>query len=1403
MLKWAAFLVIVLVIISPWIVPENVMRHAVSLYIGGASNSIVTVSDARFNWFDGLTIKRLKLTDNQTCNSIRVGRIHIPFEPVSFLRTGEVSFLRIEDVKVDIEPKGSGKSPFSFKRSGSSSLPVRRLQFSNLQINVDKTAITFPWLELVNNIRDNRIQWYGQARVKYLKQDAGKIFTKGIFEIDKSGGDQIFTGSMQLDWQDLKLPALHLNRVKELELSELAGSSSGRLALRLFPNFKLQWNLQTAFRELRIARFNYVERKLERLRISTTGTYDPLTGNIDMPKLNVISKDIAARSVLHLKFQESGLLESECSLTGHFDSKLLPLMGDKIANIIGNQNSINGPCTVNLHWKAGTTNYTIDADVSADDVVFKSGKVTTKHKGDKCRFEIALRSDAKNWPWMTLEKCTVNFDDITARVSATLPRIDPDNDLAEWLDQTRRLGQFEVNISTKKIESLGKKISQVNSALSKINLTGPVNLKLSYAGQENIARAELALALGKNATLRVQKNGMDGVFVKPAGKKLTFNFRGYWPWKAEYSRVSFSFDAECNGLKIENDGGSGKLLWSIWEDEQGKTFVELVNKTGVKIQNIKQAMTLSPWLVKLKLAKKFGGDVDFSFANAVQFSLDKRGWHPQQIRLHSEVNAQNSWLKFPDIFNKSQNDVLKFSADYKYERNKRYHKLIASVVTNGVNGRFAISGQQDNRLQREGRFTLNITDFRRAIASIPRLREELGDKIALSGNARGVFHWQRNGKGDFLKWNINAEKTRIVVDKKEAKPMGVPAGFEGQILLATHDADKLQTYNVKSMQVKLGKSFVHLKKGILKIHNVPAARWIKQIGVEPWIALRKSPVKFLDLALSGRLDTKLIEVLKPYQASGYCDFGLKSKLQNNHLQTRIIANLDNLSLQAGKYFDKSDGTKGNMELEFSSWPDVNNPKTWLYQIEQMAINMGPARISGRGYGKSEFETSRRIKLSESETQFVLAPVDVSQLADISPLLKKLKAKGRISSMITVNQSKGKFTAGASYINLENLRAQARGKITALDGRINFSNDFVNCDKLMMKVGESEADLAMQLVVNEGKPVGIAEVKSDFLDMDSTRVIMGNLFSEILPPPANKGQKAKPLPIKPILRILGRSNVLLDFNAKRLNMTDPRNNVYQEVHDLVCTIKVGENGRLGQLYASFWGKLSDGIAKGTISADLTKKNPTVAITSDLDNLKMVPKLRPLVEDFFPGLIVTGRISIDESSKVKMFTTPGTAPNYPAGKGEMVFVDGYMEGQAAPDWVVKIFPGLSFTKYSFNRMHNWFTKTSDGVTHNNMIYRGKLWNIYIEGESFPDGKIKYEVGVDILARYESEYWSSVGQGRVPIFVTTAIVQKRKMKDQKITYVPPQTVIYRVLIKNNVLTGAYRALKRQFTKQSTAKQ
>ena len=51
------------------------------------------------------------------------------------------------------------------------------------------------------------------------------------------------------------------------------------------------------------------------------------------------------------------------------------------------------------------------------------------------------------------------------------------------------------------------------------------------------------------------------------------------------------------------------------------------------------------------------------------------------------------------------------------------------------------------------------------------------------------------------------------------------------------------------------------------------------------------------------------------------------------------------------------------------------------------------------------------------------------------------------------------------------------------------------------------------------------------------------------------------------------------------------------------------------------------------------------------------------------------------------------------------------------------------------------------HNHMVFFGTYYDMYIDGVSFPDGRIRYEVGIDLYASLFPNL-SREGQGRIVV-------------------------------------------------------
>ena len=68
-------------------------------------------------------------------------------------------------------------------------------------------------------------------------------------------------------------------------------------------------------------------------------------------------------------------------------------------------------------------------------------------------------------------------------------------------------------------------------------------------------------------------------------------------------------------------------------------------------------------------------------------------------------------------------------------------------------------------------------------------------------------------------------------------------------------------------------------------------------------------------------------------------------------------------------------------------------------------------------------------------------------------------------------------------------------------------------------------------------------------------------------------------------------------------------------------------------------------------------------------------------------------------------------------------------------------------------------------------------------------------DLLADFDSKYWVESGQGRIPLFIKTGVLQADgAIADEAVRYHPPQTVLHTLFVSNNPVLTAYHAVKRQ---------
>ncbi len=1495
-------IIILLAVIFPYIVSSKYLVGKLSSKISEQTHSKAEIKSVHFSWLGGIKISGLSLSNSETKSIIRINDVIAPVNLFDIIVNRQLSYMRIKGLHIELceGEKGQIKLPVESNVDREFQpflLPIKRMQIEKLNITLrfrDKTRTIFniPWLEIITKQNKQNVQWFGHCQIIYYSSahskgnSVGNVAFMGNLSISDISDQKIFVGTIKTNWQNLSLNALHIHKISQLKLTDLEGLTEGALTFKIFPDLHLKWDLRTKINGLAIKKTDGSETNLPKLSIVSIGTYDPIAGNMDMSRLDIESPSINLKSKFNLDFENAILAESNLKLSVKFHTQLLSLLFPENYD----KASFGGDCEFNMDCQIRQQTYKFRASLNADNASFQADEAITKFKGQPANLSVVVQANKNDWPWMTVKRFKLKFGNIQADGFARLPRIYANDDFDSWLMRARNLGQIEFNVGTEHIESLGQEIIPLRKLINQFALSGAAKFGIDYTGQNNIASTELKIRMEKGSTLRIKD-----LYIKPKHNELALDIKTYWPWQSEYGKLSFLMDASCGKLNISTYERPAKFVWAFWDknNDRKSIFIDVISDIRLKADNIENMIVCSPFLKKQIRENKFKGTITVDFANAYQFIIKDNKWDINRGRTFARLDTSKAYINIPQQFEKDADQALRLTFDYRYSKRYSRHNLLTYIRGVALAAKMQISRFFDKGINYAGSLSLDIRDISKAITPFVRLKQRIGTQLKPEGQFACSFNWTKSPKLSTLNWHIDATGMGVKIKDKIIKPSAIPAIVKGGLSVQIDRTRDVQTYSFVPMQIQLGDNFINLKEGRLKLNKIPEDRWLKLVGAEPWIAFRKSPIKFFDAQLTAKIEAddelkiispQLSAICKKYNAKGYGNFDVKLHMENSQLHAYMTGDIKNFSLCAGKCFVKSKEIPGKFDLDVFIWPDIENTRSWFCSIDRLDFSVGSFETKAKGYCKLNWSARKRLNVSQANLSLAIAPLDLRAFSEFSPILKQTSTAGRISSLLTIKHDNDRTDFGLSWIRFDNIKGNVEGYPFALDGQIEFSDRYLACDELNFLAGNTVLSVNWQSFASEtGGIAGYSDFHSQYVDIDELRIIARKLSEELTSigntqgtakyssrklsgkstnierekdiRDSNDNKKERELSkhvkannnrngrisqgklttrnanvsgkaisvnqsksistqpsqskaisnqpdesyqkqiqlmhqLAPIFKWAMKSDLLINFNSVIFRYTDYAQHVTHNINDLLCKANITQKGKA---VVSYWGKLSGGMIMGTLSADLSEENPTISLSNQLYDLKMNPSLQPLIENFFPGLKVTGRISIDEHYKFKMFRT-STAPNNPVGSGEMTFIDGYMIGPAAPEWVTKIFPQLNFTKYEFSRMRNWFYKTADGRVHNNMIYRGKPWNIYIEGDSYPNGRIKYEIGVDILARFESQYWSSVGQGRVPIFTIEGLIRNGKFAEEKIRYVPPYKVIYQVFIKNNIITGAYRVLKRQ---------
>jgi hypothetical protein len=261
--------------------------------------------------------------------------------------------------------------------------------------------------------------------------------------------------------------------------------------------------------------------------------------------------------------------------------------------------------------------------------------------------------------------------------------------------------------------------------------------------------------------------------------------------------------------------------------------------------------------------------------------------------------------------------------------------------------------------------------------------------------------------------------------------------------------------------------------------------------------------------------------------------------------------------------------------------------------------------------------------------------------------------------------------------------------------------------------------------------------------------------------------------------------------------------YYEVRQLELSAEAAE----GRVAVEYRGGLNGGGKHDRYRFALGEADPNVSIEADLDEVLAEENFHPQLAKFFPGNTVEGHFSrrLRASAPLSRCLAAAIDSRYPLraeGESRSVAVEGVTQGRSAPEWMAKIFPGLSLTKYHYRKMNAFAKHRADGSTANDMVFDGKDYDLFMEGTTDANSIGRYQIGLILLGSPQTPEWNHrFKQGRVPLLNFQARIEGGEMSDEHVSYPYPNETLFTIFLKNSIVYRMWLEGGKKSGKQDSA--
>ena len=420
--------------------------------------------------------------------------------------------------------------------------------------------------------------------------------------------------------------------------------------------------------------------------------------------------------------------------------------------------------------------------------------------------------------------------------------------------------------------------------------------------------------------------------------------------------------------------------------------------------------------------------------------------------------------------------------------------------------------------------------------------------------------------------------------------------------------------------------------------------------------------------------------------------------------------------------------------------------------------------------------------------------DAAILASLFPArLADLKPAGALAFDLRATADAKATQVESCRLTFKKARMEWLGRQLLVDGPVSYDGQRLASEGLNLVAGTSDVTLTAYLTGLSDEPSGSIVLRGKNLDLkecqELLRLSTEHLAAKAPAEPSPKGAAAPDKALSEELarrgqRLLARARLSAEVNLDRVTLAVPQWDTTYVLTGLTA------EGRLADrrfAMPRFRCAMNGGTIGGEMAIDFREDVPLLTYAYDARDLKIAENLKPFIDTTFPGMKVTGSIS----SRVSL-TQRLAEKSFAVGRGETILTDGILEGPAAPDYITAFLPGLKMTQYTFSRMSNDFENKPTGDVDNRMLFEGRGYDAYIFGVTRADGRINYQVGIDLGLSLGSKILSrTLDQGKLPLMNYTGRIVGTQYAELQPQYVLPHEFAYDVFVRRNLLVQLIRRI------------